>query len=70
MRQTKANVVKLPEDMRDNAKDKAESAEGSYPEFALRLRMNANGYQDAIWLLTESDYFNDIAEIYFPAENE
>lgn len=70
MRQTKANVVKLLEAMSANARAVAADVQPSNPELALRLRMTASGYQDAIWLLTEPDYFNKIAEIHFPSGNE
>lgn len=70
MRQTKANVVKLLEAMRDNTRAVARDVEPSNPQFACELRHEAAGLQDAIWLLTEPDYFNKIAEIHFPSDPE
>lgn len=69
MRQTKANVVKLLEAMADNTRAVARDVEPSNPQFARELRQQAGGLQDAIWLLTEPDYFNKIAEIHFSSEN-
>lgn len=70
MRQTKANVVKLLAAMCRNTLDVARDVEPRNPQFARELRQQADGYQDAIWLLTDPDYFKKIENIYFPSGNE
>lgn len=70
MRPTRTNIVKLLAAMCRNTHDVARSMEADDPQFARELRNEAGGFQQAIWLLTNSNYFNSIAEIYFPSENE
>lgn len=70
MRQTKDNAIKLLAAMRDNTRAVARDIEPSKPQFARELRQQASGLQSAIWLLTEPNFFNKIAEIHFPSENE
>lgn len=64
MRPTRANIVKLLNAMRENALRCAASFDMDNPLMAMKMRKEADGLRQAIWLLTDSDYFNDIADIY------
>ena len=70
MRQTKDNAIKLLAAMFRNSMDVARDVEADNPQFARELRHEADGFQQAIWLLTDPDFFDKIAEIHFPSENE
>lgn len=60
------NVVKLLKAMHMNTHACA-NAYGD-AEAVRRLRMEALGLSNAISLLTEPDYFNEIWAIYFPSD--
>lgn len=64
MRQTKENVVKLLSEMSKNARSVAESFAPKNPIRASSFRAYAMAYDEAIWLLTDANYFNEIAKIY------
>lgn len=70
MRQTKDNAIKLLAAMLHNSMDVARDMEADNPQFARELRHEADGFQQAIWLLTDASYFKKIEDIYFPSENE
>lgn len=70
MRQTQANVVKLLEAMIQNERYCANGLEHDAPDVARSMRGSADGMQTAIWLLTNPGYFNSMAAIHFPSENE
>lgn len=64
MRQTKENVVKLLKEMRKNAHAVAEMLRDDNPVVSSRFVSYASAYDEAIWLLTDSNYFNKVADIY------
>ena len=68
MKKTKANMIKILAAMRENASDCAKCAESNGDKnFAARLRAEAQGLQEAIWVI--SDYnngFKGYGKIYFP----
>lgn len=68
MRNTRENVVKLLKAMHMNTHACANAYDDT--EAARRLRMEALGLHNAISLLTEPDYFNEIWAIYFPSDGE
>lgn len=68
MRNTRENVIKLLKAMHMNTHACA-NAYGD-TEAARRLRMEALGLSNAISLLTEPDYFNEIWAIYFPSDGK
>ena len=70
MRQTKDNAIKLLAAMCRNTLDVAKDMEADNPQFARELRHEADGFQQAIWLLTEPNFFKKIENIYFPSEDE
>lgn len=70
MRQTKENAIKLLAAMLRNTLDVARDMEADNPQIAREWRHEADGFQQAIWLLTDASYFKKIENIYFPSENE
>ena len=68
MKKTKANMIKILAAMRENASNCAKWAESDGDkEFAARLRAEAQGLQEAIWII--SDYnngFKEYGKIFFP----
>lgn len=66
---TKENVVKLLNAIVDVSHSSADLHKED-PIFASFMRKRANCYQDAIWLITDEGYFNDIWNIYFRKEGE
>ena len=70
MKKTKANMIKILAAMKNNASDCAKWAESDGDkDFAARLRAEAQGLQEAIWLI--SDYnngFEGYGKIFFPEE--
>lgn len=70
MEHTKENSIKLLAAMCRNTLDVAKDMEADNPQFAWELRHEADGFQQAIWLLTDPNYFKKIENIYFSSENE
>lgn len=68
MRNTRENVVKLLKAMHMNTHACANAYVDT--EAARRLRMEALGLSNAISLLTEPDYFNEIWAIYFISDGK
>ena len=70
MKKTKANMVKILAAMRENALTLAKSVEKNGQDiWAARLRAEARGLQEAIWLISNyNDSFEGYGKIYFPEE--
>ena len=70
MKKTKANIIKILAAMRENTSDCAKWAESDGDKnFAARLRAEAQGLQEAIWLISNyNDSFEGYGKIYFPEE--
>ena len=68
MKKTKANTIKILAAMRKNASDCAKWAESDGDKnFAVRLRAEAQGLQEAIWLISDyNNSFKGYGQIYFP----
>ena len=68
MKKTKANMIKILAAMKENTLDCAKSVESDGDKnFAARLRAEAQGLQEAIWVI--SDYnngFEGYGKIFFP----
>lgn len=69
MTNSKKNAVKVMEAQMKNAWSLYEDlkAAGNVDAAKVQLR-RASTLQEAIWLLTDKNYFNEIAEIYGVAE--
>ena len=70
MKKTKANMIKILAAMRENTSDCAKWAESDGDKnFAARLRAEAQGLQEAIWLISNyNNSFEGYGKIYFPEE--
>lgn len=70
MKKTKANMVKILAAMRENNIILAKSMEKDGQDIlAARLRAEAHGLQEAIWLISNyNDSFEGYGKIYFPKE--
>ena len=68
MKKTKANMIKILAAMRENASDCAKWAESDGDKiFAARLRAEAQGLQEAIWIISNyNNSFESYGAIYFP----
>ena len=68
MKKTKANIIKILAAMKENSLDCAKCVESDGDkDFAARLRAEAQGLQEAIWVI--SDYnngFEGYGKIFFP----
>ena len=70
MENTRENVVKLLQAMAENAHFIADSHKDQDPEFASMMRRAAIDREQAIWLLTDVKFFNDIWDSYIGKEGE
>ena len=70
MKKTKANMIKILAAMKENASDCAKCAESNGDKiFAARLRAEAQGLQEAIWIISNyNNSFESYGTIYFPEE--
>ena len=70
MKKTKANMIKILAAMRENTSDCAKWAESDGDKnFAARLRAEAQGLQEAIWIISNyNNSFESYGSIYFPEE--
>ena len=70
MKKTKANMIKILAAMRENTSDCARWAESDGDKnFAARLRAEAQGLQEAIWIISNyNNSFESYGSIYFPEE--
>ncbi len=70
MKKTKANMVKILAAMRDNDYTLAKSVEKNGQDiWAARLRAEAQGLQEAIWIISNyNNSFESYGNIYFPEE--
>lgn len=70
MKKTKANMIKILAAMRENTSDCAKWAESDGDKnFAARLSAEAQGLQEAIWIISNyNDSFEGYGKIYFPEE--
>ena len=70
MKKTKANMIKLLAAMRENTSDCAKWVESDGDKiFAARLRAEAQGLQEAIWIISNyNNSFEGYGKIYFPKE--
>ena len=68
MKKCKANHIKILAAMRENAYNLAKSAEKDGDDiWAARLRAEAEGLQEAIWLISDyNDSFEGYGKIFFP----
>ena len=68
MKKTKANMIKILAAMRENTSDCAKWAESDGDKnFAARLRAEAQGLQEAIWIISNyNNSFESYGSIYFP----
>ena len=68
MKKTKANMIKILAAMRENTSDCAKCAESDGDKvFAARLRAEAEGLQEAIWIISNyNNSFEGYGKIYFP----
>ena len=68
MKKTKANMIKILAAMRENTSDCAKWAESDGDKnFAARLRAEAQGLQEAIWIISNyNNSFESYGKIYFP----
>ena len=68
MKKTKANMIKILAAMKNNASDCAKCAESDGDKnFAERLRAEAEGLQEAIWIISNyNNSFEDYGKIFFP----
>ena len=70
MKKTKANMIRILAAMKENsltlAKNKKKNGQDIW---AARLRAEARGLQEAIWLISNyNDSFEGYGKIYFPEE--
>ena len=67
MKKTKANMIKILAAMKENSLDCAKWAESDGDkDFAARLRAEAQGLQEAIWLISNyNNSFEGYGKIYF-----
>ena len=68
MKKTKANMIKILAAMRENTSDcaKWDVSDGD-KIFASRLRVEAQGLQEAIWIISNyNNSFQGYGKIYFP----
>ena len=70
MKKTKANMIKILAAMRENTSACAKCAESNGDKnFAARLRAEAQGLQEAIWIISNyNNSFESYGSIYFPEE--
>ena len=70
MKKTKANMIKILAAMRENTSDCAKWAESDGDKIlAARLRAEAQGLQEAIWIISNyNNSFESYGSIYFPEE--
>lgn len=70
MKKTKTNMIKILAAMRENTSDCAKWAESDGDKnFAARLRAEAQGLQEAIWIISNyNNSFESYGSIYFPEE--
>ena len=70
MKKTKANTIKILAAMRENTSDYAKWAESDgNKNLAARLRAEAQGLQEAIWIISNyNNSFESYGSIYFPEE--
>ena len=70
MKKTKANMIKILAAMRENTSDCAKWAENDGDKnFAARLKAEAQGLQEAIWIISNyNNSFESYGSIYFPEE--
>ena len=70
MKKTKENMIKILAAMRENASDCAKCAESNGDKiFAARLRAEAQGLQEAIWIISNyNNSFESYGSIFFPEE--
>ena len=70
MKKTKANMIKILEAMRENTCALAQSVEKDRDDiWAARLRAEAQGLQEAIWIISNyNNSFESYGNIYFPEE--
>ena len=68
MKKTKTNMIKILAAMRENTSDCAKWAESDGDKnFADRLRAEAQGLQEAIWLISNyNNSFEEYGKIFFP----
>ena len=68
MKKTKTNMIKILAAMRENTSDCAKWAESDGDKvFAARLRAEAEGLQEAIWVISNyNNSFEDYGKIFFP----
>ena len=68
MKKTKTNMIKILAAMRENTSDYAKWAESDGDKnFAARLRAEAQGLQEAIWLISNyNNSFEEYGKIFFP----
>ena len=68
MKKTKANMIKILAAMSENTSDCAMWAESDGDKiFAARLRAEAQGLQEAIWIISNyNNSFEGYGKIYFP----
>lgn len=70
MKKTKANMIKILAAMRENNLALAKSVKKDGDDiWAARLRAEAMGLQEAIWLINNyNNSFENYGKIYFPEE--
>ena len=70
MKKTKANMIKILAAMRKNTCTLAQSVEKDRDDiWAARLRAEAQGLQEAIWIISNyNNSFESYGSIYFPEE--
>ena len=70
MKKTKANMIKILAAMRENNLVLAKSAKKDGNDiWAARLRAEAQGLQEAIWIISNyNNSFESYGSIYFPEE--
>ena len=70
MKKTKENMIKILAAMRENTSDCAKWAESDGDKnLAARLRAEAQGLQEAIWIISNyNNSFESYGSIYFPEE--
>ena len=70
MKKTKTNMIKILAAMKENNLALAKSVKKDGDDiWAARLRAEAHGLQEAIWLISNyNDSFEGYGKIYFPEE--
>lgn len=68
MKKTKANAIKILATMKENSLDCAKWAESDGDKsLAARLRAEAQGLQEAIWIISNyNNSFESYGKIFFP----